>query len=374
MPPVSLLIKPASAACDLRCKYCFYRDVASHRAQKSYGFMAEKTQEVLLRKAFDYAQGSVAFAFQGGEPTLAGLDYFKRHVRLCREMNKKKVEVINTIQTNGMLIDGEWAQFFAENNFLVGLSLDGPKSIHDQWRVGPRGEETFDTVCRAATELERHGVQFNILSVVTGTLAKNASRAMEFFEGKGFRYLQFIPCIEPFGNEKPEGYSLTPDLFGRFLVAAFKKYYDAFKKMRPFSIRAFDNYVRILAGEAPESCDMNGFCNAYFVVEADGSVFPCDFYVLDGYCMGNIVQDSLSAMAQSETAKKFIAPSLEIAPKCRACRWFFLCRGGCRRLREGPGGELTVHRFCEAYVTFFEKCYRSLREIADRYVAYVRSR
>ncbi len=367
MPPVSMLIKPASSACGLQCGYCFYRDVSAHRSRGNCGTMSEKTQEVMLEKAFAYAEGAITFAFQGGEPMLAGLGYFKRHVKLCRELNKRGISVNNTLQTNGMAVDGEWAQFFAENHFLVGLSLDGPQDVHDRWRVGPKGEGTFAAVCRAAAELERHGVAFNILSVVTAALAKNAGRALAFFERSGFRYLQFIPCLDPLEGGLPKEYSLSPALYGRFLIAAFKKYYNAFKKMQPFSIRTFDNYVRILAGESPESCDMNGFCSAYFVVEADGGVYPCDFYVLDEYCMGNIVCDELSEMARSEAVKNFISPSLGGAEKCRSCRWNYLCRGGCRRMREDGAGGLAVNRYCEAYKMFFEKCSQELKEIAVRY-------
>ena len=165
MPPISVLIKPASSLCNMRCKYCFYADITDNREVKSYGIMSEETLENLIKKAFEYASGSATFAFQGGEPTLAGLDFYRKLLQLEQKYNVKKIPVQNAIQTNGYVIDEEWAKFLAENKFLVGLSLDGTRDIHDSLRVDAAGKGTFSRVEKTAKLFKKHGVEFNILCV-----------------------------------------------------------------------------------------------------------------------------------------------------------------------------------------------------------------
>ena len=151
MPPVSMLIKPASSSCNMRCRYCFYADVASHRELRNAGIMNEQTHENMVRRAMEYAEGSVSFAFQGGEPSLAGLDFFRRHMALCKKYAKTGVQIHNSLQTNGYAVDDDWAKFFAENHFLIGLSLDGPKEIHDLFRKDAQGQGTFNRIRQTVT-------------------------------------------------------------------------------------------------------------------------------------------------------------------------------------------------------------------------------
>lgn len=203
MPPVNMLIKPASSLCNMRCRYCFYADVSSHWEIHNMGIMSEETHENMVRRVMEYAQGSVSFAFQGGEPTVAGLDFFRRHMQLCHKYAKNGVNIYNSVQTNGYTLDEEWAEFFAENRFLLGISLDGPKEIHDLYRKDAKGEGTFNRVRKAVSILERHKVEYNILCVVTEPLARNANRVMNFFINNNFSYLQFIPCLD--GLEGKQG-------------------------------------------------------------------------------------------------------------------------------------------------------------------------
>ncbi|MGM9652742.1 MAG: anaerobic sulfatase maturase [Eubacteriales bacterium] len=351
MQHLTLLIKPASSLCNLRCEYCFYADVSRRREVPSYGIMEEDMLRVLMKRGFEAASESISFVFQGGEPTVAGLDFFRRAVAYQKTYNHKNIAVYNTIQTNGALLDGEWADFFRENNFLVGVSLDGYRALHDRYRKTPHGEGTFDKTVHAIELLKNSGVAFNILCVVTRDAARDPVGVYNAL--KKYGYLQFIPMIDDFGGEQRE-FSLQAEDYGDFLVAVFDKYAEDILRGKYVSIRDFDSYINMLKGLPPSSCAMQGKCGGYFVVESDGSVYPCDFYVTDEYRIGNIVHESLDALAQKETARAFIARSAEQSAQCRRCRWFPICRGGCRRYREPFP---SPSKFCAAYKKFFDTCY-----------------
>jgi uncharacterized protein len=365
MSKLSLLIKPASSACNMRCKYCFYHDVAENRSIGSFGIMEEETLETLIKRAFEYAQDECTFAFQGGEPTLAGLNYFLRFSQLVKQYNVNKIPVHNTIQTNGYLIDDAWAQYFKENNFLVGLSLDGDKAAHDKLRHDAKGDGTFERVMHGLKMLNNHKVDYNILCVVTNFSARHGDRIYSFFQKSGFRYLQFIQCLDPFSGETAP-YSLTAKRYGQFLNTIFDRYYQDFKQGNYVSIRMFDDYVHMLLGKPPGSCGMSGVCTCYFVVESGGNVYPCDFYVLDEFQIGDIHHNSFHDMQNSENARRFVSGSMPVASECQKCKWFQLCRGGCRRCREPfVNGEPGLNQFCESYKMFFEHSYEKLCEIAQ---------
>lgn len=364
MPNVDMLIKPASSLCNMRCVYCFYADVSDRRKVKSYGIMSEQTQEELIHLALDYADGYCSFAFQGGEPTLAGLDFFRRQVELERKYNTKGIQIANSIQTNGLCIDSEWANFLSENRFLVGLSLDGPREIHDALRVDAAGQGTFDRVMETVRLFNRHGVDYNILTVVNRVVAQNAKAVYSFFRSQGFRYLQFIECLDPF-DAKPRDYSLTCEDFADFLKAVFDEYYRDFMRGRYISVRSFDNYIAMLMGRPPESCGMSGSCTAYNLIEANGDVYPCDFYVLDRWRMGNIRTHTFAGLADSPVVREFTAQSLYVDGTCRRCKWYKLCRGGCRRCREPfVNGRPGLNRFCKAYKSFFAYAYSRMEQMA----------
>lgn len=362
MPPVNLLIKPASSLCNMRCKYCFYADVSRNRDTMSYGIMEEDTLEFLVKQAFDYATGYAGFAFQGGEPTLAGLPFYRKLIALQQKYNSRNLPVYNSIQTNGYALNEEWAAFFAEHHFLVGLSMDGTRDVHDALRVDANGEGTYDIVAKSAALLERFGVSFNILCVVNNYVARHPQKVYNNL--KQYKFLQFIPCLDDFDGEK-RPFSLTPQRYGSFLKATFDLYYQDFMAGNYVSIRNFDNYVRMLQGYLPESCAMNGVCTCYFVIEGDGSVFPCDFYVLDQWKLGNIRDESLSDLLKSGTARDFVSASRHRADACTVCPYFRLCRGGCRREREPfveekPG----LNRFCESYKSFFAYSTHRMQQMA----------
>ena len=195
------MIKPASSLCNLRCKYCFYCDVAANREVFSLGKMNEETAEKLIKDALGFAEGSsVAFAFQGGEPLLAGMDYFKFFTETVSRYNTKGSEIFYSLQTNGTLINDEWARFFTENKFLIGLSLDGDYE-GNKFRVDANGQNSYYKIITAANKLKKHKTEFNILTVLTGYCAENAERIYKYFRAQGFGYLQFIPCLRPMGDD-----------------------------------------------------------------------------------------------------------------------------------------------------------------------------
>jgi len=347
---LGLLIKPVSSACNLRCRYCFYADVSANRHIKNFGVMSRETAETIIRRALGEAR-RVVFGFQGGEPTLWGLDNFRFFVETAERLNTKRAKINYTLQTNGTLLDGEWASFFTEKDFLIGLSLDGYRELHDASRVGPAGEGSYNGVMESLKPLSIYKTEFNILSVITPESARRAEKLYRFFRRQGFGYLQFIPCIDDFGSEKT---SLTDAQYGQFLKTMFDLWYVDVVKRQGVSIRYFDNLLNMYGGRPPEQCSMNGACSVQFTVESDGSVYPCDFYVLDEWRLGNVHADSFEAMLASDTAGRFIAESRHASAECAGCQWLKICRGGCKRDREPVvGGAPSLNRFCGAYKDFF---------------------
>ncbi len=365
MPNQTILIKPASGGCNMNCKYCFYYDVASNREIENYGFMSLETLETLVKKALEHADDFVAFAFQGGEPTLVGLDFYKKLIEFVEVHNHHKVQVNYAIQTNGYRIDEAWAQFFHDNQFLVGLSMDGPKDIHDLNRLDHSRVGTFKKVKAAADLFTKHKVEFNILSVVNKAVAKHPKKIYNFFKKHNYRYLQFIPCLDELGVKPGQAkHSLSPADYGNFLCHLFDVWYEDFMKNDYVSIRMFDNLVQMILGYPPESCDMMGVCGVNAVIEADGSVYPCDFYVLDEWKIGQIMEDDFEAIKTHKKGHKFVQDSMEKEDACKNCDFFPLCRSGCRRHRELGHGELGLNYFCDAYKQFYAHAIPGLQEVA----------
>ncbi|MBQ5986739.1 MAG: anaerobic sulfatase maturase [Clostridia bacterium] len=366
MPPLNMLIKPASGSCNLRCAYCFYYDEMENREQASYGRMTPETQELLVRRAFEYAEGSVMFSFQGGEPTLMGLPFYRRLLELQLRYNTRHIVVQNTIQTNGTLINGEWAAFLAENNFLVGLSLDGPREVQNKMRTDAKGKGTFDRVMQTVSLFEQYGVEYNILMVVNHYVARNIEKVYRFFKQHKIRFLQPSPCLDPIGVTPGSlPYSLTVEDYTYFLKTLFDLWYADFVKGDLMIIRTFDNYIGILMGYSPEICSMLGNCICQFVTEANGDVYPCDFYVLDEWRMGNIRESSFAELREGAVAKRFLSSSYKLPAECFGCEWFNLCKGGCRRNREPFAGDVpSDNQFCGAYKAFFAHAAPRMKQIA----------
>lgn len=368
MPPISVLIKPASGACNMRCDYCFYLDETSKREQPSFGFMDSDTLKNVIRKTILNADTAIHYMFQGGEPTLAGLSFFRKALEYQQHYNKKKVTVYNAIQTNGFVIDEEWCRFLCDHHFLVGLSIDGTADIHNSLRHGKNGCDTFAKALHAASLMDRFAVEYNILTVVTPAIAKAAGAVYAFYKEKNWMYQQYIPCLDPLGEgHQKTPYALTPDLYGRFLTDLFDLWYqDCLDGHAPY-IRQFQNYVGAAAGYLPASCDQCGVCSIQYVVEANGNVYPCDFYMLDEYLLGNFNQDTFARTDERRREIGFVERSRKLAPHCRACRYHWICKGGCQRNRDYiPKTDSYENYFCESYRMFFDACLVRIRELAKK--------
>ena len=372
MPALSLLIKPASGNCNMRCRYCFYADELDNREIRSYGKMSVDTMHTIVDKAMEYGDYECTIAFQGGEPTLAGLDFYRDLVAyVTAHENPKKLKIHYALQTNGYLINEEWAAFLGENHFLVGVSLDGLKENHDRYRLDTAGKGTYQRVISAIRLLEKHQVEYNILTVVTAATARNGQKIYNYFKKNHFGYQQYIECLDPIGEEPGQHeYSLTPEKYGEFLKSMFDAWYLDMRSGTYVYNRYFENLMMIMAGQQPESCNMRGVCGKQWVFEADGSVYPCDFYALDQWCLGNINKNSFEEMDQKRDELGFIQWSMRQQEDCQKCRWFGLCRNGCRRNREPVTAEHTNRNyFCKSYQMFFEYAYPRLTEIYQLYMA-----
>lgn len=357
MRQLQVLIKPASSSCNLRCRYCFYEDESNCREIKNYGIMSEEVRKALIQNALSCAEESCIFAFQGGEPVLAGLKWFQDFTEEVSKRKSEKQKIAYTIQTNGTLLDDKWFSFLKENHFLVGLSLDGTEVLHNENRKDKYGIGTFSKVLFTAEELKKREIPFNILTVLTGQSAEKAGEIYDFYKKQGFLYEQYIPCLDAL-NERPGSnpYSIQPKQYEYALKVLFDRWFQDIIQGEACYIRQFDNWMTVLSGGAPEACSMCGKCTMQNVVEANGDVYPCDFYVLDEFKIGNVLKNSfeeMKCMTEKVNEVSFFKEATKRDDRCAECRYYPLCRGGCRRelIREG---EKCRQYFCEAYEGFFQ--------------------
>lgn len=351
MAPLSLMVKPVSGACNLRCTYCFYVDEMANRTGGTHARMDEETAKLVIRRAMTYADDGVSFVFQGGEPTLAGAPFYRAWQKEVARHNRRNLTVQYALQTNGYALDDDMLSVLKEGNFLVGVSVDGLPGIHDSRRVTTTGAGTHAQVERNLGKLRQWGIPYNILCVVDNVVAVRGREVYQALRRHG--YLQFIPCLEALGSQEPQ--HLDPLQCGRFLVAVFDAYAQDLRAGRYVSVNLFDNWIRMLNGMPPASCSMMGQCLPNLLVESEGQVYPCDFYGLDEWQLGNLKEQSLFAMMQGPRLKAFLDSSLKRAAPCEGCAWLYLCRGGCRRdrqrgIEDAPG----LNRLCQGYQHFFE--------------------
>ena len=344
MKQLSIMIKPASSLCNLRCGYCFYADVTNLREVRSYGIMQEDTLRKMLQniRAGLSPKDRVTFAFQGGEPLLAGLDYYRRFTEITGAW--KDISISYAIQTNGTLLDDEWCRFLSEHRFLAGISLDLHKTSHNAARRDAEGNGTWNRVMDAVSLFRKHHVEFNVLCTLTREVARYPGKVWRTIEKEDFRYVQFTPCLDdldaagkssgPEGpdKEKHSSYALTLVAFADFYREIFRYWLPEFEKGNYYSIKLFDDIVDQLAFGIISSCGLNGICQPQLVVEADGSVYPCDFYCLDEYRLGNLTEDSLEQLYLASAASPSHARQA-LTEYCAACPYVSLCGSGCKRMR-----------------------------------------
>ena len=364
MKNLSLLIKPASGSCNLRCHYCFYLDELKNRPSGNFKFMDDTTTSNLISLALETATNSISFAFQGGEPTLAGLEYFENFVTYVQLRNNKKLHITYSIQTNGTTLDRNWCRFLAKNNFMVGVSLDGLEQTHDIYRVDQNNQGSFARVMAGISLLKRYKIEFNILCVVNNENVKHPEEMFDTFMKNDLRYLQFIECLDPLNTPKNSSpFSLDPLEYGRFLVAIFDKYYQEMMKGRYVFIRYFENLMMIENGIKNELCTYKIGCAKNYVVEANGNVYPCDFYCLDEMALGNVNTGTFKQFDSKRVELQFIENSRKINAACLECEYLKYCGGGCYRNIEQTNGQLLKNHFCESYKYFLDNRLEQLQEV-----------
>lgn len=362
----NILIKPASGLCNMHCDYCFYCDETKKRDIACYGMMELSTIETIIRKVLKQGKETVCFAFQGGEPTLRGLKFFEKVIEFEQHYNINNCHILNTIQTNGLYTDDAWCRFFKENEFLVGVSVDGTESVHNLYRHEKNGSNTYQKVKMSIDLFEKYQIEYNILTVVNRQVAEHIKEIYKEYKRNGWKYQQYITCLDPIDEPKGSApYSLTPELYGQFLINLFQLWYKDWRRGKEPYIRQFENYIAILLGYPPESCEQKGLCSVQCVTEADGSVYPCDFYAMDDYRLGNFKTDQIDDFFHHKKAKAFISKSQKWSSKCKQCNYFALCRCGCRRSRiEYKNTGTYYNYFCDGFYAFFQTCEKQLMEIA----------
>jgi len=307
--------------------------------------------ETMISQYLGYQFQESIFGWQGGEPTLAGLDFFKNVVALQQKYGKGGQIVGNALQTNGILIDDEWCEFLNKYKFLVGLSLDGPKSVHDKYRKTVGGNSVWKKVVDAANLLRKYQIEFNILCVISKANVNRVKEIFNFFINNGFHYLQFIPALEVGVDGKKAPFSINSLQYGKFLCELF----DLWKTMpNEISIRLFDSLLTKKMGYPGALCALDRNCADYLLIEWNGDVYPCDFFAKESYKIGNLMEKDLTSLIhkRNETFGKL---KRHLAAECLECKWLTLCYGGCvkdRIFADNPHPEKTY--YCEGLKMFFE--------------------
>ncbi|MBN2138075.1 MAG: anaerobic sulfatase maturase [Sedimentisphaerales bacterium] len=346
------------------CAYCFYKD----RVLDSSGGRQRMSDEVLEKLICDYMGlrfGVVGFAWQGGEPTLMGMDFFARAVSLQKKYGRAGQQISNKMQTNGVLLDEKWCRFLYENKFLLGISIDGPKEFHDEHRLDHSGAGTFDRVMRGIENCRKHGVEFSSLIVLNSRNVEYPERLFEFVVENDLGFVQFIPCIETdSGTGKPANFSITPKQYGDFLCRLF----DLWREYGPekINVRDFDSLVTYYVMGNHTMCTYSKRCGGFLVIEHNGDAFCCEFFVEPERRIGNILQTPLEKLATDSRKRAFERSKGKFCGQCLVCNHLDICRGGCVKDRVRLGGAQAdgSSYFCEAYKQFFDHSTPGFMQIA----------
>ncbi len=389
--PFHLLLKPTGARCNLACSYCFFLSKESLYPASTFRMSDELLEDYLRQLFAAQPYPEVNICWQGGEPTLMGLSFFQRSVRYAEKYKKVGQKISYTFQTNGTKINDEWAAFFKQHNFLVGLSIDGPAEMHDRYRVNKNGSGTFNQVMKSWQILERHKVDVNILCTLHAANADYPSEVYHFFRDQlNAQYIQFIPIVERAtpeslpvadqgwgsrpGNARPlytqsgnlvTERSVQPEQFGRFLTTVFDEWVR--KDVGRIFVQSFDAALSSLLGQ-PSLCIFQPTCGANLVLEHNGDLYTCDHYVEPGYLLGNIRNTPLADLVNSGQLRQFGQAKLATLPQyCQDCDVLFACFGECPRNRFtlSPDGEPGLNYLCAGYKRFFHHTERPMRLMKD---------
>jgi uncharacterized protein len=373
-----LMAKPVGALCNLDCKYCFYLPKIGLYLGKRLR-MDNELLETYLRQYIDAQQvPEITIAWQGGEPTLMGLDFFRSSIEYTKRLARPSMRIRHTLQTNGTLLDDEWCRFFRENDFLVGLSIDGPRELHNYYRVDKAGEPTFDRVIRAARLMQTHKVEFNVLCAVHSANAEQPLRVYRFLRDElATRWVQFIPIVERINSDGStllqEGSTVTnrsvkPDQWGKFLMAIFDEW--ARCDVGGMHVNVFEAALASWVGLPARMCIFEETCGKALVLEHNGDVYSCDHFVEPRHLLGNIKDQGLKELVASDKQRKFGDDKCNLLPRqCRECGVRFACNGECPKNRFilTLDGEPGLNYLCAGYKAFFNHIARPMRTMAQLY-------
>jgi uncharacterized protein len=366
------MAKPTGSACNLNCDYCFF--LKKERLYPGSDFrMSDEVHEAYIKQLFEAHQvPQVTVAWQGGEPTLMGLDFFRHSMELQKKYAKPGTRIENTFQTNGILLNDEWCRFFHDNNFLIGLSLDGPKELHDTYRKDKGGHGTFERVMKAIRLLQKYEVEFNVLCTVNRTNADHPLEVYRFFRDDAHvQYIQFIPIVE---RENESGYqegntvsnrSVQPDQWGHFLSTIFDEWVK--RDVGRTFVLNFDGALAGWLGMAGTVCIFGPTCGQGMALEHNGDLYVCDHFVEPNYYLGNILKTPMIELVASDKQRKFGQDKTDTLPRyCRQCEVLHICNGECpkNRFMETPDGEEGLNYLCEGYKAFFKHADGSMKTMA----------
>lgn len=373
LPAFHVMAKPTGARCNMACDYCFF--LKKDRLYPESDFrMSDETMEAYIRQTIEgHSVPEVTIAWQGGEPTLMGLDFFRRAVAVEKKYARPGLRIENSFQTNGILIDEEWCRFFHDNNFLAGLSLDGPRDLHDAYRHDKGGRPVFDKVERAARLMQKHAVEFNILCTVNATNSRRPLDVYRYFrDDLGARYIQFIPIVERDNDTgDQEGTRVTdrtvdPGQYGRFLIEIFDEWVR--RDVGIMFVLFFDGVLASYVRGYSSLCVLTPTCGECVALEHNGDLYSCDHFVEPRRFLGNIRQIPLPELVASEAQRSFGRAKSDTLPKyCRECQSLFTCHGECpkNRVLTTPEGEPGLNWLCAGLKAFFAHVDRPMRTMAD---------
>ena len=335
MKYMSAMIKPASGLCNMRCSYCFYTDLMRRRKIYDYGIMSAETAfRIVNNILMGLGRGDMAtLAFQGGEPTLAGIPFFTAVLdHATHEASKAGIRIEFALQTNGSLINEEWISLLKGRPVLIGLSMDGYMQLHNSNRKGTDGGDTYKSVLAAKKLFDQHGIRYNVMATLTNQAARHPFKMWKFIMNERIGFIQFTPCLNALYNENRANYTLEPKRFYQFYSELFPLWAEEYKKGRYISVKLFDDLYNHFAKGMPTSCGINGKCTVQYVCESDGSVFPCDFYMLDEFRMGALSESKPADLYDNASLFLSVGRDYVLKEPCKSCRYFTACNGGCKRM------------------------------------------
>ena len=375
-PRIHVLSKPTGAICNLDCSYCFFLDKEELYPGSKFR-MTDELLETYIRQLIEaHKTPEVTVAWQGGEPTLMGVDFFRKAIAYQEKYRKPGMTFENTLQTNGTLLDDEWCEFFKENNYLIGLSLDGPRELHDANRVDKKGSPTFDRVMRGLRFLQKHGVEYNILTTVNRINAAHPLEVYRFLRDEvKTTWIQFIPVVERINEDGKTLYqqgttvsenSVLPEQFGHFLTTIFDEWVR--KDVGKIFVQTFEAAVRSWLNMPTGMCFFSPTCGSGVALEHNGDLYSCDHFVEPDYLLGNIQENSMAELVGRDRQFKFGQDKLDTLPKyCQQCEVRFACHGECPKHRfiHTPDGEPGLNYLCAGYKHFFTHIDEPLKIIVD---------